>query len=93
MKKVLVGAVSAVALSLALAAMPAQAAGLNGSELCKAYNNFGASHGECTSAWESNKGTVAFCKWAKDTFPAAFDASFKNLGQCVSELGKWNNGG
>ncbi len=94
MKKLLIGAVSVVALSFAFAG-PASADGFNGSEYCTANGDFSwyfSSHGDCTSYFESNRGSVVWCKLLKDYGYLEY-YGFKNLGQCVAALGKWNNGG
>ena len=83
MKKFLIGAVSAVALSFAFGAAPASAASAN--SLCKDNNDFGfATHGECVS-WINKDLIVDACKNYKATNPVAIDASFKNLGDCISQ--------
>lgn len=83
MKKLLIGAVSAVALSFALAATPALAG--DASKICKANNDFGLTHGECTSLLAGgNSIAPVACKNYRDTQPALFDAQFKSLGDCVS---------
>lgn len=92
MKKLLIGAVSAVALSFALGAAPASAAGFNASQFCKDFSDFGVTHGECTSYFAGgNSLPVTNCKFIQDNFPVIFDANWKNLGQCVSETRKYYN--
>jgi hypothetical protein len=89
MKKLLIGAVSAAALTLALS-MPASAAP-GASQACKVLGDLGLSHGECVSLLQANfnngnADAVGLCKFTKEFNPALFDALFKNLGDCVSSL-------
>ena len=85
MKKLLIGAVSAVALSFAFAAMPATAAP-NASDFCKAFNDFGVTHGQCTSHFSGGDSLpVTRCKIIKKYFLAFFNANWKNIGDCVSD--------
>jgi hypothetical protein len=92
MKKLLIGAVSAFALSFVLAGSANAAP--NFSQFCKDNNNFGlASHGDCVSVYSAffnngkgNNDAAALCKNIKDTDPAFFDANWKNVGQCVKAV-------
>jgi len=91
MKKLLIGAVSAVALSFAFAG--GANAAPNWSQFCTDNSDFGLSHGECTSLFNSyyNKGkgnndASAICKDIKLSDPAFFDANWKNHGQCVKAV-------
>ena len=89
MKKLLIGAVSAIAMSFVLAGSANAAP--NWSQVCKDNNNFGVSHGECTSILngfnnkvQGNNDAAAYCKAIKATDPAFFDANFKNVGACIT---------
>jgi len=89
MKKLLIGAVSAVALTLAFSGPAAAVPGA--SQYCTANGDFGLSHGDCVSLIENlyNKGNaeeVGVCKLFKEFYPGIFDYYFKNLGDCVSSL-------
>ena len=89
MKKLLIGAVSAVALSLAFTGPASATPGA--SQFCTANGDFGVSHGECTSILENlfndgNATPVGVCKFIKVAFPGFFDATWKNLGDCVSDF-------
>lgn len=84
MKNLLIGAVSAVALSFAFGAAPASAASAN--SICKDNSDLGfATHGECVSFINKDL-IVDACKNFKANNPAAFDANYKNLGDCVSSI-------
>lgn len=88
MKKLLLAATTATVLTLGFGVAPASA-DPNFSQVCTDNDNFGVSHGECTSILNSfNKGNgnndvSAFCRAIKATDPAFFDANFKNVGQCI----------
>lgn len=93
MKKVLVATVAAAALTFCFSAAPVTAApGFNASQYCKSINDAGYSHGDCTSIVTKvvNKtgsdDAAAFCQDLKLEFPDFFDATFKNLGECVSSF-------
>lgn len=84
--KTIVRSLSAVAVAamISLSATPSQAQ--NASQVCKAFNDFGATHGQCTSFFSGGNNTpVTVCKIIRDNFPAFFDANWKNLGQCVKD--------
>ena len=88
MKKLLITAASAAALSLPLligATTPALA--LNVSDYCKANNDFGMSHGECVGQL-INGNIPKFCRAFLDADPVAFEAQFgsTSLGACVSTI-------
>ena len=91
MKKLLIGAVSAVALSFAFAVAPASA-DPSFSKYCTDNNDFGLSHGECTSILTAyyNKGkgsndAAALCRDIKVEAPDFFDAAYGNMGKCLKE--------
>jgi len=90
MKKLLIGAVSAVALSFAFTGPASALPGV--SEFCTANGDFGVSHGRCVSIVQNifnngNAEEVGICKLLKEVFPDAFDGDpWKNLGDCVSDL-------
>ena len=93
MKKLLIGAASAVALTLALS-VPASAENYN-SKVCKAFGDLGLSHGECTSTLDvyfggdrGNDFAVDYCKYLANYYPDDFDLYFKSRGACVSALRK-----
>jgi hypothetical protein len=93
MKKVLIAAAAVTALALGAGAGPVSAApGFNPSKYCNSIGNAGLSHGECTSlvARIVNKSgsddAAAFCKEFQLFDPTTFDATFKNLGDCVSSF-------
>ncbi len=80
------------ALILAFGGTAANAAP-NWSQACTANNNFGLSHGECTSVLngyynegKGNNDVAAYCKFIKAQYPAFFDANFKNVGDCIAKL-------
>jgi len=63
----------------------------NASELCKYYDDFGKSHGECVSIMQNcfNRGSatpVCICKVWELLFPVSFYDNYENLGLCVSGL-------
>jgi len=84
MKKLAIGALSALALAFAFT--PASAADpIN--DFCKANNELGLSnHGECVTLLKgkSNNLPPTLCKYLKENYAAIFDANFKNQGDCVS---------
>lgn len=89
MKKLVFLAV-AIALLVALGAVPASADGPNWSKICKALNDVGLSHGQCVStavhfaqacSCEGNNWPVCVCKSTLN-----FGLYFDNLGQCVSAI-------
>ena len=93
MKKLLIGAVSAAALSFAFAGPASALPGV--SQFCTANGDFApalSSHGECvryfTKIFDANPNNdaVAVCKVIQDVDPAFFDLFFKNIGQCVKAL-------
>lgn len=91
MKKLLIGAVSAVALSFALTGSAVAAP--NWSQFCKDNNIPGYSHGDCTSILngffnkgQGNNDVAAFCKDLKTGAPAFFDAAWGNVGRCIKDL-------
>jgi hypothetical protein len=96
MKKLLIGAVSAVALSFAFAVAPTSAApGFNASKYCTDNGDFApflSSHGECVRYFTkiadttTSNDAVAFCKVIQDVDPAFFDSVWKNIGQCVKSF-------
>ena len=88
MKKLLIGAVSAVALSFAFTG-PASA-DPSFSKFCSDNNDFGYTHGECTSILtgfynkgKGNNDAAAVCRDFRAGSPAFFDAAWGNLGKCV----------
>jgi hypothetical protein len=82
------GAAALMVGSLGLTATPAFA-DTNASQICSKYNNFGVSHGECVSSFESSRSTVEFCKSFQEQNPYHFDLYFKNLGECVSTINQY----
>ncbi|MBI1210835.1 MAG: hypothetical protein GC190_05185 [Alphaproteobacteria bacterium] len=95
MKKILFATATAAALTLGFAGAPVSAApGFNASQYCKSIGDAGYSHGDCTSIVTKvvNKSgsddAAAFCQDLKLEFPDFFDATYKNLGDCVSSFHK-----
>jgi len=62
----------------------------NISQLCRQNDDFGFSHGACVSLIQSNEHSGAIfpslCKNLQQQEPDAFNALFKNVGDCVSSL-------
>jgi hypothetical protein len=83
------GAAALVMAPLNLTATPAFADS-DISQLCSQNADFGLSHGACVSLVESNGHSsavfVSVCKEIQQQYPAAFNALFKNRGECVSTL-------
>ena len=64
-----------------------QAEQWNASKVCKFWEDFFFdTHGDCVSFWEANNGPVLFCKAWQEFFPDWFEAWFKNLGECISNI-------
>lgn len=93
MKKLLIGAVSAVALSFAFAGSASAAPGA--SQFCTANEDFPwlgfSSHGECVSTFQNlfnngNADAVGACKFIRSVLPGPFEAFYGNLGRCVSSI-------
>ena len=83
------GVAALVVVPLTLTATPAFA-DPDSSQLCSQNADFGFSHGACVSLVESNGHSsaifVSVCKEIQQQYPTAFNALFKNLGDCVSTL-------
>lgn len=91
MKKLLIGTITAVGLTVALASGASAANNVNASKYCTANGNFGVSHGECTSivnqAANTGNFTLSLCKQLKVANLLTPILGVSNLGQCVKVLG------
>jgi hypothetical protein len=94
MRKVIASALGAATLAVApltltLTATPAFG-DPNISQLCSQNADFELSHGACVSILQSNGQSSAIfpalCKQIQQQHPEAFNATFENLGDCVSLL-------